>query len=274
MTRLQRHPAYGILQLQTSYARYLFVRILSEGLTTSIQKLFFSRSPNSLRLSSLLLAGADSEPTWTDSLTGVEAIYGANLHYQLDINPITKVVILKEKRKMSEVSKAHEEYDIFRDSPLRYLGYSNEVGEAFRYQVPKFVIPSYIVAFGYCTADAVTSGYDAYNKATDMGSSTATSDSLVSAVDTMLWQSLASVTIPGATINLIVKASRFAVARSPAALPGLVSTWLPTVTGLGSVPLIISPIDRAVDLFMDSTFRKIQWTQTAPETTEVKGEAE
>jgi len=26
-------------------------------------------------------------------------------------------------------------YNIFRDSPLRFLGYANEIGESFRYQV-------------------------------------------------------------------------------------------------------------------------------------------
>ena len=30
-----------------------------------------------------------------------------------------------------------EQYNIFRESPLRYLGYANEVGESFRYQVDK-----------------------------------------------------------------------------------------------------------------------------------------
>ncbi len=27
------------------------------------------------------------------------------------------------------------EYNVFRDSPLRYMGYANEIGESFRYQV-------------------------------------------------------------------------------------------------------------------------------------------
>jgi hypothetical protein len=39
------------------------------------------------------------------------------------------------------------------------------------------------------------------------------------------------------------------------------------VTGLASVPLIISPIDHAVDFFMDSTFRTIRWTDSPPATT-------
>jgi fission process protein 1 len=152
-----------------------------------------------------------------------------------------------------------DSYNIFRDSPLRYLGYANEVGESFRYQFPKFVTPSYIVSFGYCFADAASSGHAAYDKASAVSSPTAKTDAVVSTVDTLIWQSLASVAIPGAIINAIVKASRFAVAKSPMALPTLISTWLPTAVGLGSVPLIIHPIDGAVDLLMDSTYRKIDW---------------
>jgi hypothetical protein len=32
-------------------------------------------------------------------------------------------------------SPAAEEYNVFRDSALRYMGYANEIGESFRYQV-------------------------------------------------------------------------------------------------------------------------------------------
>ena len=45
--------------------------------------------------------------------------------------------------------------DLYRDTPVRYLGYANEVGESFRYQYPKFVVPSYGIAFMYCFADTI-----------------------------------------------------------------------------------------------------------------------
>ena len=35
---------------------------------------------------------------------------------------------------------ADEEYDPLRDGPLRYLGYANEVGEAFRGLAPALVV--------------------------------------------------------------------------------------------------------------------------------------
>ena len=52
---------------------------------------------------------------------------------------------------MGEENK--KEVDIYRDTPVRFMGYANEVGESFRYQFPKFVLPSYGIAFAYCFAD-------------------------------------------------------------------------------------------------------------------------
>ena len=154
----------------------------------------------------------------------------------------------------------NEEYNVFRDSLLRYLGYANEVGESFRYQFPRFVVPSYAVAFSYCLADAVTSGHKAYESSTKAQKPTAMADSIVSTADTLLWQSLASVMLPGLAINQVVKASRFAVTKGPAGVPVAITTWLPTAMGLGSIPLIIHPIDHFVDVLMDSSFRKVHWS--------------
>lgn len=75
----------------------------------------------------------------------------------------------------------------------------------------------------------------------------------------MLWNTtllaLASVAIPGGVINMVVKASRFAVARS-VGLPAIITKWLPTASGLGSIPFIITPIDNAVDFALDNSTRK------------------
>ena len=163
------------------------------------------------------------------------------------------------------------QYDVFRDSPLRYAGYANEVGESFRYQFPRFVIPSYGISGLYVIADAISKGHDAWQEyptrqQQQQQQQQPTSDKTTTisrtmltclhTMDTLIWQSLASVFIPGATINLIVKASRFAVARSPVVLGAVVKEWLPTATGLGSIPLIIHPIDDAVHALLDNTTRK------------------
>lgn len=151
-----------------------------------------------------------------------------------------------------------ENYNIFRDSLLRYCGYANEVGESFRYLYPKLVAPSYAVAFGYCLADSISAGYHVMSEKEhfcDEGSSSREKRAAIAVFDTLLWQSLASVVIPGGVINTIVRAARFTVARA-VGLPLIVTKWAPTFVGLGSIPVIITPIDDCVDFALDNSTRK------------------
>ncbi|GFH61045.1 hypothetical protein CTEN210_17521 [Chaetoceros tenuissimus] len=165
--------------------------------------------------------------------------------------------------KSQDGTSQNKEYNVFRDSLLRFMGYANEVGESFRYQFPKLVAPTYVLAFGYCAADSLNAGYTKWNE--DDSKRKINNQSLVSkeyeiayAVgDTLLWQCFASVLIPGGIINVIVRASRFAIAR-PAlgGLPSGIKKWSPTAVGLGSIPFIVHPIDTFVDMVMDETTRK------------------
>ena len=66
---------------------------------------------------------------------------------------------------------------------------------------------------------------------------------------------LASVMIPGAAINMIVKSSRLVLSRATF-LPTIAAGWGPTGIGLASIPFIIHPIDNAVDQLMDNTVRE------------------
>jgi fission process protein 1 len=159
-------------------------------------------------------------------------------------------------------------HNIFRDSALRYAGYANEIGESFRYQIPRLVVPTYVIAFTYVCADAVSTGHESWQNSNKQGtndaksnssSSTVWHDTLYATADTLLWQTLASVVVPGATINLVVKASRYAVHRSPLLLPVMVAKWLPTVIGIGSIPLIVQPIDHTIDYMLDNSTR--HWWQ-------------
>jgi hypothetical protein len=56
---------------------------------------------------------------------------------------------------IDDMSDEKGSVDIWRDTPIRYLGYANEVGESFRPLMPALVIPSYVVAFGYVACDTV-----------------------------------------------------------------------------------------------------------------------
>lgn len=148
---------------------------------------------------------------------------------------------------MATPSSPPKPTDIFRDSLLRYAGYANELGEAFRHQLPKLVAPSYGVAGLYVLGDALDKG----NKRLEAGGSTL--DVAYQGLDVLLWQSLASVAIPGLVVNRTVSTARFCLhhARAP---PSLL-LWAPTALGLGVIPWIVRPIDDAVDTLMDSTFR-------------------
>jgi fission process protein 1 len=153
--------------------------------------------------------------------------------------------------------EASKEKNMFRDTALRFLGYANEVGESFRYQLPRMVRPSYIVAFSYVGADAFYCAYRHSEKdpAITSGNNIERVHAAVVGFDALVWQTFASVLLPGGAINTIVKASRLAVSRTPIILPHLVSKWFPTCAGLLSIPFIVTPIDEFVDFTMNKTAR-------------------
>ncbi|KAF7994966.1 hypothetical protein HCN44_004438 [Aphidius gifuensis] len=150
--------------------------------------------------------------------------------------------------------------DIFRDGPLRYLGYTNEVGEAFRSLIPKSLVwTSYVIASGYVISDTIHKGQKEYQKQKN-DNENKISNVLLSTADTLLWQSFASVIVPGITINRICATVQYLQKYSKKT--AMKSRWLSTAIGLISIPLIIRPIDRGADQAMNATFRK--WTGYQP----------
>lgn len=144
-----------------------------------------------------------------------------------------------------------KEIDIFRETYVRYLGYANEVGEAFGPIYPKFVKPSYVLSFSYCLADTVDKVIKSHNK----GSDNATV--FLDGFDCLAWQTLASVLIPGKAIHLVTSGAQNIVNNSASTMKisPFVRKYTPTMIGLATIPFIISPIDHAVDYFFDNTFR-------------------
>ncbi|XP_062446137.1 mitochondrial fission process protein 1 isoform X2 [Rhea pennata] len=154
------------------------------------------------------------------------------------------------------------EHDLYRDTWVRYLGYANEVGESFRAIVPASLVwASYGVATAYVTADAVDKGKRAAAAHTHDSGKTARVG--VAVADTFVWQGLASVAIPGFTINRICAASLHLLG-SLTRWPLPVRKWTTTALGLATIPFIIKPIDRAVDFLMDSSIRKLYSTEGEP----------
>ena len=101
--------------------------------------------------------------------------------------------------------------DLLRETNLRYLGYANEIGEAFkRFLPPSLYKFSYVVAAGYVLADSVDKGMRAFHTwraeqqakddplSADYNKEPASTMPIITAVaDTLVWQTFASVAVPG-----------------------------------------------------------------------------
>ena len=152
-------------------------------------------------------------------------------------------------------------------------GYANEVGEAFRHMVPiRLVHLSYAVSSGYVVSHAVAQGLSTRRKqnktkiirtdhhsrnfsssnhnSTSGNQKQALSSSVeplsptAAVLDTLLWQGLASVVVPGLTINRLCAGSRLLLNRyATRMLNQQVRRWVVTGMGLTSIPVIIRPID-------------------------------
>jgi len=143
--------------------------------------------------------------------------------------------------------KENGEVDVYRDTPVRLLGYANEVGEAFRALVHRNVVRlSYAIAFGYVFADT--------NDKTKKVVPNDTKTKMLTGADVLIWQTLASVAIPGFTINRICALSAILLRRSP--FKSAAQKWITTGVGLSSIPFIVKPIDHFVDYLMDNTYRR------------------
>lgn len=229
-----------------------------------------------------------------------------------------------------------EEYDIYRDSLLRYLGYSNELGEALRPVLPAAYLASYALAFAYVFADSADKGQRADKKKRqklakntflmlDKGCEgcltkddmkvafkklqTPLSDAeidqyfaklctngsevidlqqfmaafdeeddkllrlvestekpsndsgpldnpfLVAGGDALIWQVIASVALPGFTINRFVTLAE--IGCEAQAANNIIAEYLPTVLGLSLIPIVCKPLDELADVGLDATLRPL-----------------
>jgi fission process protein 1 len=152
---------------------------------------------------------------------------------------------------ISRISPASEEFDVYKDSGLRYLGYANEVGEALGPLYKNVIGPSYGVAISYILADTV----DKYSHAVSTEANFR--DVFKVTLDTFTWQLFASVILPGVTIHEITRRAKEALDSEETELNAMLKTWAPTVIGLLCIPIIIGPIDAAVSEVLDLTLREL-----------------
>ncbi|KAF4689399.1 Mitochondrial fission process protein 1 [Perkinsus olseni] len=140
--------------------------------------------------------------------------------------------------------------DLYRDTPVRLLGYANELGESFKYLISR---PAYLTTYGVAIAYVLADTFDKTKRAERR-------QQWKVALDTLGWQMLASVAVPGLVINRVVWATRRVMQQRQ-----LTNKLLPTYLGLACIPLIVTPIDRTVDWLFDNTIRKQRdWPKSEP----------
>ena len=176
-----------------------------------------------------------------------------------DVKTTQKAAAAALAEKDNEGKKGDESYDIYRDSPLRYMGYANECGEAFAAWLPPFGVPAtYGVAAVYVLADT-------FDKAIKANREKGMKEGVIVGLDTVTWQMLASVFWPGSFIRVMVNATNLLVSKLPADLSldvgGLdaetIEKALPTAIGLMTIPFIVKPIDKTIDWAMEESVTKV-----------------
>lgn len=78
----------------------------------------------------------------------------------------------------------------------------------------------------------------------------------ITASDAFIWQMLASVLVPGFTINRVCAFSNYLLIKNKKIKINR-REWIVTWIGLCIIPFIIKPIDHSIDKLMDNTFRKV-----------------
>ncbi len=153
----------------------------------------------------------------------------------------------KHTKRFKIYATAYKNVDPYRETSLRYMGYANELGEAFTSYLPEWGLPaSYCVAASYVMFDTIDKGQKAFDAAEEEDKVT---DTLRISTETLTWQMLASVFWPGSIIRVIVNMA--------AHMAGSDHQFLPTLVGLAAIPLIIKPIDTTVDKLMETSISKV-----------------
>jgi fission process protein 1 len=120
---------------------------------------------------------------------------------------------------------------------------------------PRAVLTTYGLAFGYVFMDVADKANKTYKAETKNANSDALKKTSKVATDCLLWQTFASVLVPGFTINRICKLSSILLNKTNVRPIVRANKVLTTAIGLCSIPLIIHPIDHACHVVMDKTVR-------------------
>ncbi len=161
---------------------------------------------------------------------------------------------LKHNKRFKIYSTAYKNVDPYRETSLRYMGYANELGEAFTTYLPEWGLPaSYCIAASYVIFDTIDKGEKAYQGAEEEDK---IMDTLRISTETLTWQMLASVFWPGSIIRVIVNMAASIVSTNNMD-DNQVMHFLPTLIGISAIPMIVKPIDSTVDKIMEGSISKV-----------------
>lgn len=161
---------------------------------------------------------------------------------------------LKHNKRFKIYSTAYKNVDPYRETSLRYMGYANELGEAFTTYLPEWGLPaSYCIAASYVIFDTIDKGEKAYQGAEEEDKIV---DTLRISTETLTWQMLASVFWPGSIIRVIVNMAASIISTNNMD-DNQVMHFLPTLIGISAIPMIVKPIDSTVDKIMEGSISKV-----------------
>lgn len=160
----------------------------------------------------------------------------------------------KHNKRFKIYSTAYKNVDPYRETSLRYMGYANELGEAFTTYLPEWGLPaSYCIAASYVMFDTIDKGEKAYQGAEEEDKIV---DTLRISTETLTWQMLASVFWPGSIIRVIVNMAASIISTNSMD-DNQVMHFLPTLIGISAIPMIVKPIDSTVDKIMEGSISKV-----------------
>ncbi|KAH0533786.1 hypothetical protein FGG08_007563, partial [Glutinoglossum americanum] len=142
-----------------------------------------------------------------------------------------------------------------------YIAYTSDIAESFRpVAAPRLVSAGYAVSWTYVVGDVAHEGYRAFVSAREKGGDVPLAEDYRTVVVRRgLFQSLASLALPAATVHGVVRGGAWAVRGAG---KGALRAYGPVGLGLATVPFLPyifdKPVEEAVDWSVDRVVRAIE----------------
>lgn len=170
------------------------------------------------------------------------------------------------KDKLKEIAE-RVKFDVLRDTPIRYLGYSNELVEAWEdvlnsllgKRLGRWIYKgAWKIADLYLAVDIIDKGRKAYELAEGQPESVRIQNCLIEAGGAGLFQFFANYLIPPLIIRYLRKGTNLLMSKGLLSklIPKnkLTTIWLPAAVATAITPFIARPLDRIVDKTLEMTY--------------------